>query len=78
MTGTGALLLNYLQLAIRGGANAKCLADPDVMIELHDLAAALNAHDEQAREIAALRTRLEHLEQHRETLDTYIEVLTRK
>jgi hypothetical protein len=74
-TTAGQLLRHYLGLALAASGTRR---DADVHAELDELATAIDHQGELEREIGRLRTRLEHLEQHLETVDTYLEQQARK
>jgi predicted nucleic acid-binding Zn-ribbon protein len=75
MTTPGDLLRHYLGLALKAAGTR---VDSDVRVELEELATAIDHQADLEKEIGRLRTRLEHLEEYRETLDKYLEAQARK
>jgi len=70
-TTPGQLLRHYLGLALAAAGTRH--GARDVRADLEELQTALDRQAELEAEIGKLRTRIEHLEEHRETLDKYLE-----
>jgi len=75
-TTPGALLRHYLGLALAAGGTRS--GDKTVRAELEELGTALDHQADLERDIGRLRTRVEHVEHHLETINTYLEQQARK
>jgi hypothetical protein len=65
---TGSLVRHYLELALEKGNAPRTVHQPDVQIELRELAESLDRQDEALRLARAMMTRLEQIERHLEAL----------